>query len=132
MLTSKRRLLTAIFCLTILPLFFAGAALSQTCSCAGAPLLGTQSAGASGAGNLLIGVTYEFNQITNLYTGSEQITNDSADRHTQSVLFELNYGPAFRIRHLLLCAQTENKRYWNSRRKSNIIHGRHWRWHSTA
>ena len=97
MLKLKPRLLTSLFCLTSASLFFAGAALSQTCSCAGAPLLGTQSAGASGAGNLLMGVTYEFNQITNLYTGSEQITNDSADRHTQSVLFEVNYGLTDRL-----------------------------------
>jgi len=97
MLQHKLRLLTSAFCLTTISLFFAGAALSQTCSCAGAPLLGTQSAGATGAGNLLFGVTYEFNQITNLYTGSEQITNDSADRNTQSTLVEINYGITDRL-----------------------------------
>jgi len=66
--------------------------MAQTCSCAGAPLLGTQSTGASGEGNLLIGLTYEFNQITNLYTGSTRITNNTAERNTQSALLEINYG----------------------------------------
>jgi hypothetical protein len=65
---------------------------AQTCSCAGAPLLGTQSAGASGQGNLLIGLTYEFNQITNLYTGSTRLSNNAVERNTQSTLFEINYG----------------------------------------
>ena len=68
------------------------AIMAQTCSCAGAPLLGTQSTGASGEGNLLIGLTYEFNQITNLYTGSTRITNNTAERNTQSALLEINYG----------------------------------------
>ncbi len=66
--------------------------LAQTCSCAGAPLLGTQSAGASGQGNLLVGITYEFNQITNLYTGSTRLSNNTVERNTQSTLFEINYG----------------------------------------
>ena len=70
---------------------------SQTCSCAGAPLLGAQSSGASGQGNLLIGFTHEFNQITNLYTGSQRITNDSAERNTQSSLLEINYGLTDRL-----------------------------------
>lgn len=82
-----------LIAILIFPLMFLPAAIyAQTCSCAGAPLLGTQSTGATGAGNLLIGTTYEFNQITNLYAGSEQITNDSANRNTQSALFEINYG----------------------------------------
>lgn len=72
-------------------------ASGQTCSCAGAPLLGSQSSGANGSGNLLIGLTYEFNQITNLYTGSEKLTNDSVERNTQSSLLEINYGITDRL-----------------------------------
>jgi hypothetical protein len=78
----------------ILPLFIftAQTSYAQTCSCAGAPLLGSQSAGASGAGNLLIGATYEFNQIADLYSGSTQLSERSVERNTQSALFEVNYG----------------------------------------
>lgn len=97
MLQHNQRLTVSLICFAILTLYLAATAQAQTCSCAGAPLLGTQSSGASGAGNLLLGVTYEFNQITNLYTGSEQITNDSADRNTQSALIEINYGITDRL-----------------------------------
>lgn len=92
-----QRLKAVLFPLVIISFLSATVVQAQTCSCAGAPLLGTQSAGATGAGNLLAGVTYEFNQITSLYTGSKQITNDSADRNTQSVLFEINYGITDRL-----------------------------------
>ncbi len=84
----------------VLMLSFTGLPVSiqaQTCSCAGAPLLGTQSAGASGQGNLLIGLTYEFNQITNLYTGTTRLSNNSVERHTQSALLEVNYGLTNRL-----------------------------------
>lgn len=85
-------LFTALFLFSAL-----NSSYSQTCSCAGAPLLGAQSNGASGQGNLLVGLTYEFNQITNLYTGSQRITNDSAERNTQSTLLEVNYGLTDRL-----------------------------------
>jgi hypothetical protein len=74
-----------------------GLLYAQTCSCAGAPLLGSQSSGATGAGNLLMGITYEFNQITRLYSGSDQLVNDSAERSTQSALIEINYGITDRL-----------------------------------
>lgn len=70
---------------------------AQTCSCAGAPLLGTQSAGASGQGNILIGLTHEFNQITNLYTGTTRLSNNSVERYTQSTLLEINAGLTDRL-----------------------------------
>jgi len=76
----------------ILFMYIPAAVQAQTCSCAGAPLLGTQSTGASGEGNLLIGLTYEFNQITNLYTGSTKLSNNTVERNTQSALLEINYG----------------------------------------
>jgi len=70
---------------------------AQTCSCAGAPLLSSQSTGAGGKGNLLVGFTYEYNQITNLFSGSNQLTNDSAERNTQSGLLEISYGLTERL-----------------------------------
>ncbi|WP_340103344.1 hypothetical protein [Rhodohalobacter sp. 8-1] len=97
MLQNFQKPTASLFSLIILTLLFTWPTHAQICSCAGAPLLGTQSSGASEAGNVLIGVTYEFNQITNLYTGSEQITNDSANRNTQSALIEINYGITDRL-----------------------------------
>lgn len=97
MIKYSRKMKAGSFCMVVLLLLITTSARAQTCSCAGAPLLGTQSAGATGQGNFIGGITYEFNQITSLYSGSTQITNDSADRHTQSVLFELNYGITDRL-----------------------------------
>lgn len=90
-------LLTIPFCLLIIWAVIPGLSSAQTCSCAGAPLLSSQSSGAGGKGNLLIGLTYEFNQITNLYSGSNQLTNDSAERNTQSGLVEISYGLTDRL-----------------------------------
>lgn len=65
---------------------------AQTCSCAGAPLISTQSTGASSAGNLLLGITYEYHDISTLYSGTTQLADETVTRNTQSVLFEVNYG----------------------------------------
>ncbi|MFH5833281.1 hypothetical protein [Halalkalibaculum sp. DA384] len=69
----------------------------QTCSCAGAPLISSQSISSASKGNLLAGVTYQYNDISNLYTGKTQLTNRSVERNTQSTLLELNYGITDRL-----------------------------------
>ncbi|CAN5474379.1 hypothetical protein BH23BAC3_BH23BAC3_30700 [soil metagenome] len=65
---------------------------AQTCSCAGAPLISSQTTGASSAGNLLLGITYEYHDISALYSGSTRLVDETVTRSTQSVLFEINYG----------------------------------------
>jgi len=70
---------------------------AQTCSCAGAPLISSQTTGASSAGNLLLGITYEYHDISSLYSGSERLTDETVTRNTQSVLFEINYGITDRL-----------------------------------
>lgn len=71
--------------------------LGQTCSCAGAPLISSQSISSTSKGNLLIGLTYEYNDISNLYTGDAQLDNQSVTRNTQSTLLEINYGITKRL-----------------------------------
>ncbi|MDZ7682707.1 MAG: hypothetical protein U5J63_13590 [Fodinibius sp.] len=71
--------------------------VAQTCSCAGAPLISSQSISSAAKGNLLLGVSYQYNDISNLYTGSSQLNNQSTTRNTQSTLFELNYGITNRL-----------------------------------
>lgn len=71
--------------------------LGQTCSCAGAPLISSQSISAASKGNLLVGLTYQYNDISNLYAGDTQLTNRSVERNTQSTLLELNYGITNRL-----------------------------------
>ena len=69
-----------------------GTLRAQTCSCAGAPLLSMQGAGASSAGNLMLGVTYEYHDISALYNRCNRLDNNEVTRVTQSTLFEIHYG----------------------------------------
>lgn len=86
----------AIIVLTATP-FTDRYAAAQTCSCAGAPLLGSQNTSSIEAGALSAGITYQFNQIRRLFAGTERLVNDSAERNTQSMLLELNYGITDRL-----------------------------------
>jgi len=70
---------------------------AQTCSCAGAPLISSQSISSASKGNLLLGITYQYNDISNLYNGSSQLENLSTTRNTQSTLLEINYGITKRL-----------------------------------
>ncbi len=70
---------------------------AQTCSCAGAPLLGSQSFGTTESGNLVIGLTHEYNDISSLYSGSTFLDDSNTSRLTNSTLLEVNYGITRRI-----------------------------------
>lgn len=71
--------------------------MAQTCSCAGAPLIGSQSLGSTAEGNLVLGLTYEYNDISSLYNGSRQLENQTATRSTSTALLEANYGITSRL-----------------------------------
>lgn len=86
--------------LTTILLFFLisnGNLKAQTCSCAGAPLLSSQSSGASSAGNLLFGFTYEYHDISDVYNGTTRLREETVSRSTQSTLFEISYGLTDRL-----------------------------------
>lgn len=70
---------------------------AQTCSCAGAPLIGSQSLGTTSEGNLILGLTYEYNNISNLYSGSDQLHDNTQRRNTMTSLLEVNYGITDRL-----------------------------------
>lgn len=66
---------------------------AQTCSCAGAPLLGAQSTTPVFGGDMIIGLTHEYHDISNLHVdGSRASSNRSTERVTQSTLLEAHYG----------------------------------------
>lgn len=69
----------------------------QTCSCAGAPLISSQSISSVSKGNLLFGITYQHNEISNLYSGDTRLENRTTERSTQSTLLEINYGITDRL-----------------------------------
>lgn len=70
---------------------------AQTCSCAGAPLISSQSLGTAGEGELLLGFTQEYNEISDLYSGDRELQNRSQERHTLTSLLEVNYGITERL-----------------------------------
>ncbi len=65
---------------------------AQTCSCAGAPLLGAQSSAPVFGGDLLIGISHEYHDISKLYVNGDIVENESTFRTTQSTLMEVHYG----------------------------------------
>jgi len=71
--------------------------IAQTCGCAGAPLLSSQSISSAAQGNLLLGITYEYDNIDDLYQGTNELDNRSVRRSTQSTLFEVHYGITDRL-----------------------------------
>ncbi|MEX2463435.1 MAG: hypothetical protein WD513_04025, partial [Balneolaceae bacterium] len=83
-----------VFILALTFILLAGYKISyaQTCSCAGAPLLGSQSYGTTESGNIVIGITHEYNDISNLYAGSSFLDDQNTTRATNSTLLEINYG----------------------------------------
>lgn len=65
---------------------------AQTCSCAGAPLVSSQSGGTVGKGAFLIGYTFDYKNISDLYNGSNELINNTVQRNTSTSLLELHYG----------------------------------------
>lgn len=65
---------------------------AQTCSCAGAPLVSSQSGGTVANGAFLIGYTFDFKNISDLYNGSNELVNNTVERNTSTSLLELHYG----------------------------------------
>lgn len=70
---------------------------AQTCSCAGAPMINGQSVSSTSQGNVLVGLSHQYHDISNLYSGSSQIENPFTKRWTQSTLLEINYGLTDRL-----------------------------------
>ena len=71
--------------------------LAQTCSCAGAPLISSQSLGIPEKGNLFVGLTGNYNNIDKLYSGTDKLNNRTSERNTFTSLIEINYGLTNRV-----------------------------------
>lgn len=81
----------------LLAVFQAYTTEAQTCSCAGAPLISSQSLTTVSKGNLVTGLTWEYNNISNLYAGTRELTNRTQERISSTALLELNYGITNRL-----------------------------------
>jgi len=89
--------LTAVGMATIAVFLFGSQAMAQTCGCAGAPLLSSQSISSASKGNLLVGFTYEFDNIDGLFSGTEKLDNRTVRRNTQVGMLETHYGITDRL-----------------------------------
>ncbi len=94
--TLQRSVRAAVMVLPFFLMPFQGLQ-AQTCSCAGAPLLSSQSTGVASAGSFLAGITYEHHDISSLYNGTTRFEDATVTRTTRSVLVELNYGITDRL-----------------------------------
>ena len=70
---------------------------AQTCSCAGAPLMSSQSLGIPEKGNVVVGLTGNYNNIDKLYSGTDELNNRTSERNTFTSLLEINYGLTNRV-----------------------------------
>ncbi len=64
----------------------------QTCGCASAPLLGSFDSSPTPSGSWHFGLTYDYNSIKDLVTGSGDPVNSNTRRTTHSGLFEISHG----------------------------------------
>lgn len=76
----------------ILFTIFNGNIYSQACCTAGTPLLGSLDMSTTQKGVWRLGMTYEYNTLTDVYTGFSFLDDNLRERSTQSLLFEINYG----------------------------------------
>ena len=70
---------------------------SQACCSAGSPLLGSLDITSSAEGELQVGLTYEFNSLQDVYSGTVRLNDDLRERRVNSFILEANYGLTRRI-----------------------------------
>ncbi len=84
--------------------------VAQTCSCAGVPLLSSQDMANSRAGQWNFSLTYEYHDVSDLYSNDKKLENRSFQRSTQSLLAEVNYGITDRLLATGLLSSTRKVR----------------------
>lgn len=70
---------------------------SQACSCGGAPLTNALELPTSAAGVWQFGFTYQYNSISDVVSGSDQLTDDTRRRSVHAGLMEISYGLSGRL-----------------------------------
>jgi hypothetical protein len=65
---------------------------SQACCSAGTPLLSSLELPSTSAGTLQLALTYEYNTLRDVLSGSSTLNDDSRRRTTHSLLLETSYG----------------------------------------
>jgi len=83
---------------------------SQTCSCAGPPLLSAVEFRPTPAKTWQFGITIQHNSLSRLVTVSETLDDDARVRSTQTMLFEAGYGINHRLSFTSVFSLIQKKR----------------------
>lgn len=84
--------------LLLVSIFFSSQELSaQACSCGGAPLLGSLDQPGTSPGNWQLGMTYEFNSISDLVAEESELEDETRRRKVYSALLNISYGISSRF-----------------------------------
>ncbi|WP_420604032.1 transporter [Flagellimonas sp.] len=83
--------------LVLTTLFFGQLGFSQTCCSGGVPLSNNLGLPNEGKGTLLIGLSYDYNNLNTLNAGSNKLDDDSRLRVTNSVLLSVGYAFSDRL-----------------------------------
>jgi hypothetical protein len=84
---------------------------AQACYSAGTPLLSSLELPATPNGSWQFALTYEYNTLRDVLSGTEKLDDDTRERATYSGLLEVSYGlmDRFSISTLLTLVQQERK-----------------------
>lgn len=82
----------SVFLTVGLLLLLTSSLYAQTCGCADAPLMSSLDASATPAGSWQFGLTYQYNLIDDIVSGSRELNDTTSERSAQTLLFEVSYG----------------------------------------
>lgn len=85
-------------------------ARTQACCSAGAPLLSSLESPATDAGKLQVSLTYEYNLLNDVVSGSSLLNDDSRKRLTHSLLLETSYGFSSSLSASVLLTAVQHER----------------------
>ena len=87
------------------------AALAATCSCAAVPLLGSMDTGAPAGGSWLVTGGYEFHEIGDLYSGSDEVPDETGrERSSRALVLQASRGFGERLSVTALLSAVEHER----------------------
>ncbi|MCZ6777010.1 MAG: hypothetical protein O7D34_11200 [Ignavibacteria bacterium] len=90
---------------------FSQSSWAQACCSAGTPLLSSLELPSTARGNLQFALTYEYNALLDVLSGTRTLEDDTRRRVTHSVLLETSYGlsSTFSVSALLTLVQQERR-----------------------
>ena len=87
-------------------------ATAATCSCAAVPLLGSMDTGAPAGGSWLLTGGYEFHEIGDLYSGSDEVPDETGrERSSRALVLQASrgFGARFSVTALLSAVEHERR-----------------------